>query len=412
MPGAAKPMSMSMDGPLGISMDRMGSGTTWVPDAVALPSRHRMAGEWSFMFHGFLWGHYDTQSGPRGRDQFGSLNWAMIMADRPLAGGRLELRFMPSLDPLTVGKCGYPMLLQTGEECDGAPIVDRQHPHDFFMELGALYERELTSSVAGLVYVAAAGEPALGPVAFMHRPSAMDNPMAPLGHHWQDATHIAFGVVTAGLYTRRARLEASAFNGIEPDDARWDIEKPELNSFSTRLTVNPTPHWSFTLGAGSILHPETSDPDAHLQRIVASAQHGVAIGDHGQWATSAVVGVNRFEGKTSASALVESEALIVRKHTIYGRAELVQKTAADLAVASLPPGRRLNVGAITLGFIRELRSNETLTLGIGASGTLNFVPSLLDAAYGSRTPTGAMLFLRLRPYHSSHDAPRSPAAQP
>jgi hypothetical protein len=313
---------------------------------------------------------------------------------------------MPSLDPATVGKCGYPMLLQTGEECDGAAIVDRQHPHDFFMEVGALYERELTPSVAGLLYVAPAGEPALGPVAFMHRPSAMDNPMAPLGHHWQDATHIAFGVVTAGVYTRRARLEASAFNGIEPDDARWDIETPELNSFSARVTVNPTPHWSFTLGGGSILHPEPSSADEHLQRVVASAQHGVTIGDHGQWATSAVVGVNRVHGTASASALLESEALIVRKHSLYGRVEVVQKTAADLAITTLAPDRRLNVGAVTIGFIRELRSSDNLTLGIGASGTLNFVPSVLDAAYGSRTPTGAMLFLRLRPYHSSHDASR------
>ena len=34
---------------------------------------------------------------------------------------------------------------------------------------------------------------------FMHRPSAADDPFAPLGHHWQDATHEAFGVVTTGL---------------------------------------------------------------------------------------------------------------------------------------------------------------------------------------------------------------------
>src|SRR5688572_26940318 len=178
-------MPMSMEGALGISMERMGSGTTWIPDAVILPSRHYMLGKWMLMLHGFAFVQYDEQGGPRGASQFGSLNWAMIMADREIAGGRLQLRFMPSLDPTTVGKCGYPLLLQSGEMCNGRPIVNRQHPHDFFMELGALYERPIASNLALLLYAAPAGEPALGPVAFMHRPSAMDEPQAPLGHHWQ-----------------------------------------------------------------------------------------------------------------------------------------------------------------------------------------------------------------------------------
>src|SRR6267143_5833733 len=184
-------MSMMMIDPLGVSMERMGSGTTWIPDAVPLPARHTLAGPWLLMLHGFGFVQYDTQGGPRGDDQLGSLNWAMLMASRDLLGGRLQARTMLSLDPGTVSNRGYPLLLQTGETYQGQPLHDRQHPHDFWMELGALYQREINKGLAWSIYAAPSGEPALGPVAFMHRPSAMDNPAAPLSHHWQDATHVS-----------------------------------------------------------------------------------------------------------------------------------------------------------------------------------------------------------------------------
>ena len=397
----ADTMRMSMAGPLGISMERMGSGTTWTPDAVSLPARHFMKGDWSFMLHGFAFAQYDRQGGPRGDGQFGSLNWAMLMADRPFAGGRFQLRFMPSLDPATVGKCGYPLLLQSGEECNGRALVDEQHPHDFFMELAAVYERELTSKVAMLVYAAPAGEPALGPVAFMHRPSAMDNPSAPLGHHWQDATHISFGVITGGLYTRTVRLEASAFNGIEPDDNRWNFDPIRINSYSTRLTVNPSSNWSLTGGYGMILEPEPGDPTAKIRRVVASAMHGRNQGEDAQWASTLIYGANKTAG-WSQSALLESEAVLDRSNTVFGRAELVQKTAGDLSLASLPSGQVFNVGSASIGYIRDLARVRGATIGVGGSGTMNFVPSALHGAYGSRTPLGAMIFLRMRPYHSPH----------
>jgi hypothetical protein len=396
-------IAMSMEGPLGISMERMGSGTTWIPDAVILPSRHFMKGKWTVMLHGFAFAQYDKQGSRRGDDQFGSLNWAMIMADRPLAGGRIQFRFMPSLDPATVGKCGYPLLLQSGEACNGQPLHDRQHPHDFFMELGALYERELGSNVAMLVYAAPAGEPALGPVAFMHRPSAMDNPLAPLGHHWQDATHISFGVVTAGVYTRAVRLEASAFNGIEPDDNRWNFDPLKINSYSTRLTVNPNKSWSFTTGYGMILEPEPGNPDAKIHRLVASAMHGRRISEDAQWASTFIYGANK-EDKWSHSALFESEAVLDRSNTLFGRAELVQKRAADLSIAGFPSDRIFNVGSVSLGYIRELVRGGGVTIGFGGSGTVNLVPSSLESAYGSRNPVGGMIFFRLRPYHSPHKA--------
>jgi hypothetical protein len=293
--------------------------------------------------------------------------------------------------------------LQSGETCNGKPLVDRQHPHDFFMELGALYEREITSKVAVHVYGAPAGEPALGPVAFMHRPSAMDEPQVPLGHHWQDATHISFGVVTAGVFTRTTRLEVSAFNGHEPDENRWNFDPLALNSVSGRLTVNPSEQWSFTGGYGYIDNPERTNPAESLHRLVVSAMHGVRLSDDGQRATTLLFGANRHLGQSwSKSALVETEAVLDRHTTLFGRAELVQKSAEELQLSSFAAEQLFNVKSVSLGYIRELVRGKDVTIGFGARGTVNVVPSQLESAYGSRTPVGAMVFVRLRPYHSAH----------
>ena len=391
----------AMTGPLGIPMDRMGSGTTWIPDAVALPSRHFTANGWNLMFHGFAFLQENSQSGARGDSQFGSLNWGMFMASRELAGGRFEARTMLSLDPATVTNRGYPLLLQTGESFKGQSLHDRQHPHDFLMELGALYERPVTSGVGLSLYAAPSGEPALGPVAFMHRPSAMDIATAPIGHHWQDATHIAFGVVTAGVFTKRWKLEGSVFNGREPDDERWGIDPIRLDSYSTRLTINPSASWSFTSGYGYLASPDALHPQESFHRITASALHGSKLGDDGQWSSAAVWGANTHGHELTQSVLLESEAVLDGSNTVMARAEWVQKSAEDLVLdtspTNLPSEQRFDVSALSLGYIREVGKWSGATIGIGAMGTLNVVPTALEHVYGSRTPVGGLLFLRLRP---------------
>ncbi len=410
-----------MIGPVGVSMERMGSGTTWIPDAATLPSRRRMLGDWMIMAHGFAFAQYDSQSGERGDDQFGSLNWGMLMATHDFAGGRFQARTMLSVDPLTVTKRGYPLLLQTGETYKGQPLHDRQHPHDFWMELGALYQREINKGLAWSIYAAPSGEPALGPVAFMHRPSAMDNPTAPLTHHWQDATHVSFGVLTGGIYSRRWQLEGSVFNGREPDENRWDFDPIKLDSYSGRLTVNPTAHWSLAGGYGYLKSPESLNPTESMHRITASVLHGARLGADGQWASALIWGANKHSGQPSWSNgfLAESEAIFDKHNTLFGRAELVQKSAADLVVDNpvvtrngtvlpgFPARQRFNVGALQLGYIREVARTHWATIGLGAAGTLNFVPAPLEPYYGARHPTGTFIFLRLRPFHSARTTMRT-----
>jgi hypothetical protein len=395
-------MSMVPD-PLGISMDRLGSGTTWIPDAVALPPRRFNAGAWNLMVHGFAFGQYESQSGTRGGSQFGSVNWAMLMATHELAGGRFQARTMLSFDATGVTSRGYPLLLQSGESFDNEPIHDRQHPHDMWMELGAMYDRPITNDVGLTLYAAPSGEPALGPVAFMHRPSAMDVPAAPISHHWQDATHISFGVLTAGVFTHDVRIEGSIFNGREPDQHRWDFDRITLDSYSGRVSYNPNAHWALNAGYGFIKSPETVTPDVSTHRVTASAMYGEKLGTDGQLAATILWGANADSDRSglSHSGLIESEAVLDRRNSVIGRIEIVQKSAEDLVLVAPPfnfsPTQRFNVGTLSLGYVREIAPMRVATLGIGAMGTVDVVPLSLRAAYGSRTPLGLFVFLRLRP---------------
>jgi len=405
MPDSGRGMAQAMVTVLGIPMDRMGSGTTWIPDAAPLPARHFMAGSWDMMAHGFGFLEENAQLESRGAWQFGSLNWGMLMAAHALSGGQVQPRVMLSLDPATVTNRGYPLLLQTGEAAGGEPLHDRQHPHDFLMEVGVLYERAVTRTLGVELYAAPSGEPALGPVAFMHRPSGMDNPAAPIAHHWQDATHIAFGVLTAGLFTRQWKLEGSAFNGREPDEHRWDIDPIRLDSYSARATFNPTVSWSFTAGYGYLKSPEALEPATSLHRAVSSALYGKKLGADGQWAASLIWGANFRAGSDAThSILLESEAVLNRRSTVFGRAEWAEKSADDLVLdsppTSFPPSRTFRVGELSVGYIVELKRWGGATLGIGGMATVNAVPRSLERVYGSRTPAGLWLFFRIRPLHS------------
>ena len=393
---------MDMPGTVGVPMDRNSSGTAWIPDAVSEPMRRFMAGKWDFMLHGTAFAQYDDQGGPRGSTQLGLLNWAMLMATHDLAGGRLQLRSMLSLDRLGVGGSGNPELLQTGERFHGLPLHDRQHPHDLFMELAALYDRAISKDVGLELYVAPSGEPALGPPANMHRPSAMDNPMVPIGHHWQDASHVSFGVATAGLFTRRWKFEGSIFNGRDPDENRWDFDFNPLDSYSGRVSFNPDSTWNLSASYGFIKSPEPLDPGHSMHRMVLAVQNGGRMGPDGQWATMLLWGANGHSDQKglSNSALAEAEVILDRKNTVFGRAEFVQKPADDLALTGGPggfaPGRSFDVGAVSLGYVRELFQGGGMTLGVGATGTVNIVPQSLEPAYGSRMPLGAVVFLRVR----------------
>ncbi|MBC7789175.1 MAG: hypothetical protein H7Z74_04435, partial [Anaerolineae bacterium] len=346
---------------------------------------------------------YVRQFGIRRQWQFGSTNWAMAMADRRTLGGSLQLRAMLSAEPATLTDIGYPQLLQAAQPHRGGTVTDRQHPHELLSELGIRYERAINRELAAELYIAPAGEPAIGPVAYRHRPSAANDPVAPLGHHAQDVAHTTFGVVTVGVFSHSAKLEASVFNGRHPDDARTglDLGGARLNSYAARLTVNPSSAWSVSGSGGYVAAGNEAEHGGDLHgsqyRLNASVLHTRQLADHGEWSSAAIYGVSLGAGGVDPlyAVLLESNAEIGR-YAVFGRAEYVRRTAAQLALTgSVRP--ELPVGALSLGFAGRLGTLNALRVSLGARGTANFVPADLEPFYGSRTPFGVLVYLHVRP---------------
>ena len=397
--------SMAHDGvpmprrPLDLPESRDASGTAWQPDVSPMHAVHAMLGDaWSLMVHGSVFVGYDVQGSDRGDREVTSQSWIMAMIRRSTSRAEIGARVMLSAEPLTVGPGGYPLLLQTGETYRGAPLHDRQHPHDLVMEAAVIAAAEVIDGVGLQLYVAPAGEPALGPVAFPHRPSAASDPLAPLGHHWQDATHITYGVVTAGVFTRRAKLEGSWFNGREPDEARYDLDLRVPDSFSARLTVQPIDALSVQASYGFLASPEAIEPEESVHRVTTSAMLGGRLGESGRWATTAVFGGNFASGEPSTpSFLVEADVHLDAHHVVFGRAEYVRKTGRDLALPPASEDLVFNMGSLALGYLFEVGPIGPVLAGIGARGAANLIGAGLEPFYGTRLPLGAMVFLRLRP---------------
>jgi hypothetical protein len=391
MPGAATR-------PLGIPENRLGSGTSWLPDASSMRAVHVALGGWTAMAHGSISFVLDAQSGPRGATEPKLINWGMGSLAHDVAGGLLELRVMLSAEPATVGAGGYPLLLQSGESNNGVALHDRQHPHDLFMETALLYDRAITRTAAVSVYLAPAGEPALGPPAYPHRPSAAWDPLAPIGHHWQDGTHVTYGVATAGLYTRSIKLEASLFNGREPDEDRtdFDFHGRRLDSYAGRAIVNPAPGVSVSAWYGYLKSPEALEPGTSLHRLGVAL---LATGSDGnrRWSGAAVYGANIATGASrwSNSALLEGSVDLDRANTVFGRVEYVQKSSLDLALPST--AAVYDLGEVSVGYARTLGALAGMVVGVGARGTVNVVPPALRHAYGSRLPLGAAVYLSIWP---------------
>ena len=345
------------------------------------------------MLHGSVFLQYDRQLGTRADDQLGSVNWVMVMAGRPAAGGMVRFRAMVSAEPWTVTARGYPQLLQVATPYRGGILTDRQHPHDLVSEVSLAYEHSVGSKVAGSLYAAPVGEPALGPVAYLHRPSAAYDPVAPLGHHTQDFTHTSFGVVTVGAFTRALRVEASAFNGAHPDDVRTDFDAVRLDSYAARVSCNPAPQWSVAAWFGHVAATGGSHAHGALDRFGASVLH-----TRGAWSTALVYGADLPSGAGHPlnTLLLESTIELDDADAVYGRAEYVRRTAADLALVG-SVSREVDIGAVSLGVERGLWRKPRVAIGLGARGTLNLVPEELRLFYGSRTPVGLMAYLQVRP---------------
>jgi hypothetical protein len=383
------------------------SGTDVEPASTPHPMWMDERAGWQLMFHGNLFVNELQQTGPRGGDKFFSTNWFMPMAQHQLGPGKFTARVMLSLEPATVTGRRYPELFQIGETAFGLPIVDGQHPHDFFMEIGAFYDWNLNSKNVLSFYAAPVGDPALGPVAYPHRTSASEDPIAVLGHHMQDSTHIADEVVTVGYAYSIARIEVSGFHGREPNENRWSIQAGAIDSWSARLTLNPARNWSGQFSLGTLHSPEALDPTDDQRRMTASITYNQPF-DRGNLASSLVWGRTRSlsNGGVLNSYLLESTLHFFSRNAAWGRIENVDRTNLLLIGENpLPPGFEetflARVQAYTAGYDREIPVLPHFSTTAGAQVTFYGKPAFLDPIYGQH-PMGYLVFVRFRPEGSMH----------
>ncbi|HEX7710681.1 MAG TPA: hypothetical protein VF418_07050 [Sphingomonadaceae bacterium] len=368
-----------------------GSGTSRLPALDGgMHGLHLATGDWMVMLHGYLTAQYTDVSGPRGDDKLYSTSMFMLTGEHQTGWGRIQLRSMFSLEP-TMDENGYPSLFTTGETAHGSPLVDRQHPHDLFMELAARIDANVAPGTSVFLYGGPVGEPALGTSAFMHRPSAEWNPEPPITHHWFDSTHITYGVVTAGVSSRLWQLEASAFRGTEPDEHRWNIETPKLDSWSVRATLTPSPHWALQASYGELNQPEAAHPGEDEHRFTASAQYASG---HGLSAMVAFSAKDRVPGRTLTAWLGEANWDLDRANSLFGRIENVAND--ELFPAETDPLHDVpfRVTKFEAGYARHFALAGPLSLTLGASGDAYAKPAALDPYYGDH-PLGYTLFAKL-----------------
>jgi hypothetical protein len=379
------------------------SGTSAEPNSMPMPMMMTLHGPWMLMFHANVFVTDEQQSSPRGGDKFFSTNWFMPMAERRIGPGQLTVRAMFSLEPATITDRRYPLLFQQGETALGVPIADGQHPHDLFMELAALYDWRLNRQTLLSFYFAPMGDPALGPTAYPHRASAMENPVGALGHHQEDSTHISDDVATVGVTYKIARIEASGFHGREPDEFRWNIDQGKIDSWSTRLTVQPGQNWSAQYSYGRLTSPEELFPNENQARTTASMMYNLPF-KTGNLASTIVWGRTRSipdNGKEN-SYLLEATLQFLKRNYMWTRMENAGRSNELLIGENpLPPGFAesplTHVQAYTFGYDREFTLVPHLASAVGSQFTVYGVGAPLKPIYGS-DPIGVNIFVRLRPF--------------
>ncbi len=393
-------------------MTRESSGTAWMADSTPMYARMKtFANGDMLMLHGTMFARYttvgsnrDVSVGGKGdRSRFDAPSMFMAMYSHPINNrSQIGLRVMLSLDPIIERGYGYPLLYQSGEAFRGRPIHDRQHPHDFISELSASYSYKLSEKQSIYFYAGYPGEPALGPPTFMHRLSAMENPDAPISHHWQDSTHITFGVLTAGYTYDKVKFEMSAFKGQEPNENRWNFDQPKLDSFSGRLSFNPTKEWSFQISHGYLKNPEPAEPELRIRRrTTASAIYNKNFTRDRNWANTFVWGQNNDDGERTNAFLFESNYQF-QKNSIFGRVERVQKSGHELVLDHIYEDKIFNVGLYSIGYVRDLVKDKGIDVGLGAQATLYTNPATLNPIYGGAKHGGFQIFMRFRPSRMQH----------
>jgi hypothetical protein len=396
-------MNMSHAFSKNLPMTRNGSGTSWLPDNSPMYGYMFHSNKWMYMLHGNLYLRYNKQdllnSGSRGDSKLDAPNMVMLMGQRNVGrNGLFHFNTMFSLDPITVGAEGYPLLFQTGETYKGQPLIDRQHPHDLISELSVSYAHALSEKSDVFLYLAYPGEPALGPAAYVHRPSGFFNPDAPLSHHWIDATHITFGVATLGFRYGNWKIEASSFTGREPDENRYNFDRPRFDSWSGRLTYNPSYKWNMQVSHGFIKEPEVLHPGEDVNRTTASVTYSHRGFGEQFTNVTALWGMNKTKNHAGEHAALLEGSYNIKRKTVYGRYEWVQKSLEELNLSETEFGHDaiFPVHAFTAGASYDISIIGSTKIALGTQFSLFIPDKRLRPLYGD-TPLAGQVYLRVYP---------------
>ena len=330
-----------------------------------------------------------TTSGPRGQSRITGPGSLMVMYENDLSPrNTLRIDLMGSAEQVTVGKIGTPQLLQSEN-------LDAMHAHDTIMalefrdtvQLGASKNQKLT------FLFAPRGAAAVGPVPFMHRPSAEGNPDSPLGHNLQDGFHDVSTVYGVGYRSRRTFVEATRFSGKA---VSWPLPLHRSDSFGVRVTQGIDDHADVGASYADVLTPDDAGGGAQHERFISAwlaTDHKIR---GGTLKSSLIWGQLRSAGHASQNSFLAEAIFQRRLNNIFGRAEILQITPEQLSLVQFTgSGRSRWVEAVTLGYERVLLKRGSFSLFAGGSLTKDFVPRSFEKDYGTRLG-GAKLFLRLK----------------
>jgi hypothetical protein len=371
--------------------------TAAIADDATPPSAPAQPSPWHLMWHGYAFLDSNRQGGPSGSRDFESINHFMVVAERPLGAWTLSLLGMFSLEPATVLPEGSPLLFQRGETYRGTLLIDRQHAHDLFAELGAAWERPLGDAMHVRFFAGLRGEPAVGPEAYPHRASAAEIPMAPLSHHNLDSTHISDDVLTAAWSVKRVTVDGSVFHGAEPDENRWDLDQGKIDSYAGRIAWRPG-HFELQVSACRREEPEAVEPGDQTRQTASVAwDHTLP---HGSIAVLGASGRNLLpDDQVEWGHLLEATWNLDTRHFIYGRLEQVDRDLYELIHKTQRPEgvdpKRVHVESLVLGYAYAIPLIQEAQTAVGAALGYYHFDDRLDDVYGS-SPVSLWVYLRFR----------------
>lgn len=351
-----------------------------------------MKAKW--LFWGYMEPVFDKQGGCFDKHKVYANNEFLTLAQVGSHCDTLNFRSIFSVEPGTIGKCGYPLLFSTGYTANGiTELLNAYPPLDFVTELSGSYVHQW-QNVRLYGYFGLPGAPVLNLLP-QQRIAEFFMPTGSITHRYMTSTDIVYGVGSAGLDIYGICLEGSLFTGKSQDERYWKVKKPHFDSFGVRLSYCYEDAFSFQVSYGHIKDTDPVELCVKNKRFLVSAAYNV-VTDTSLWNTTIAYAHNHYcPGESLHSALFESCYILCDRHIVFGRYEYTQ-TDAPLAYKAREDVADMfyKVQKIGLGYRYQFQPIMHALWSLGVSGDVSLVPSNLKQVYGNH-PFSWYLFLRV-----------------